>query len=110
MESGGQLINAAIEFLKAGFESVNGVKGLLLALLGAYFLTEWKRIFAVALGAMAAHIVLDTLVNLGWSGAFVLPPFADVAYGEYLLKVYAGYLIVIAVFYLVKSLLKGSAG
>ena len=53
MGSGEQVLSDAIAFLQSAFASVNGVKGLLIAVLGAYYLTEWRRVFAVALGAMA---------------------------------------------------------
>jgi len=36
---------------REGFAHVNGALGLLIALYGAYQLSEWKRIWAVALGA-----------------------------------------------------------
>jgi hypothetical protein len=106
MGSGGQILTDAVAFLQSALESVSGIKGLAIALLGAYHLADWQRVFAVALGAMAAHVLIDAVIPVAWSGAMALPPFADVAYGAYLLKLYAGYLIVISVFFLVKSLLK----
>jgi O-acetyl-ADP-ribose deacetylase (regulator of RNase III) len=106
MGSAEQVLIDAIAFLQSALASVSGIKGLAIALLGAYYLADWQRVFAVALGAMAADVVIDAVIPVAWSGAMAVPPFADVTYGAHLLKLYAGYLIVISVFFLVKSLLK----
>ncbi len=40
-----------------GFAHVNGALGLIIAVFAAYMMTEWKRIWAVALGATVAHLI-----------------------------------------------------
>jgi hypothetical protein len=108
METGQQVFDAVMEYFRSGFYSVNGLKGLLIAILAAYYLIEWRRIFIVALGAVAAHVVLDVLIPvIVWSGPFALPPIVEPSYWQMLLKLYAGYLIVISVFFLVKRLMQG---
>jgi hypothetical protein len=108
MESAQQILDAVTEYFRSGFYNVNGVKGLLIALLAAYYLTEWRRIFVVALGGVAAHVVLDVMIPvIVVSAPFALPPIVEVSYWQTLLKLYAGYLIVISVFFLVKRLLQG---
>jgi hypothetical protein len=108
MESGQQVLDAVLEYFRSGFYSVNGVKGLLIAILGAYYLHEWRRVFVIALGAVALHVVLDVLIPIiVRSGPFALPPIVEPSYWQMLLKLYAGYLIVISVFFLVKRLLRG---
>ena len=106
-----QLASIATELVRGGLESVNGLVGVLIALAGTFYLTRWSRLPAVALGAVAVHIVLETITNVSWwSGGFVLPPFGELSYGDHLLKLFIGYLLVISALYLVKSLIRGHAG
>ena len=121
METGQQILDAVTEYFRSGFYSVNGLKGLLIArrdplalrglvliaLAAAYYLSEWRRVFVVALGAVAAHVLLDVLIPVILTSApFVLPPLVEVSYWQGLLRLYAGFLIVISVFFLIKRLLQ----
>jgi hypothetical protein len=102
------VLDAVMEYFRSGFYSVNGVKGLLIAIIAAYYMHEWRRVFFVALGAVAAHVVLDVMLPvIVSSAAFAMPPLVEPGYWQNLLKLYAGYLIVISVFFLVKRLLQG---
>ena len=90
---------------REGFAHVNGALGLLIALFGAYQLSEWRRIWAVALGATLAHlvavVVLPVLVN---EGSFRLPPdLLELSYWKTAAALYLGYLIAIAVFFALKT-------
>lgn len=98
---------------REGFAHVNGALGLLIALYAAYQLAEWRRIWAVALGATIAHlvavVVLPVLVN---EGSFRLPPdLLELSYWKTAAALFLGYLIAIAVFFAIKSnfLAKGGA-
>ena len=89
---------------REGFAHVNGALGLLIALYAAYQLTEWRRIWAVALGATLAHliavVVLPVLVN---EGSFRLPPdLLELSYWKTAAALFLGYLIAIAVFFALK--------
>src|ERR1700749_2857157 len=98
---------------REGFAHVNGALGLLIAVYAAYQLSEWRRIWAVALGAMLAHllagIILPVLVN---EGTFRLPPdLLEVSYWKTAAALFLGYLVAIAVFFAIKTQLlsKGEA-
>jgi len=91
--------------IREGFAHVNGALGLLIALYGAYQLSEWKRIWAVALGATLAHlvavVVLPVLVN---EGSFRLPSdLLEVSYWKTAAALFLGYLVAIAVFFALKN-------
>ncbi len=45
-----------------GFSHVNGALGLIIAVFAAYQLSDWKRIWAVALGATLAHLVAVIMI------------------------------------------------
>jgi hypothetical protein len=99
--------------IREGFAHVNGALGLLIALYGAYQLSDWKRIWAVALFSTLAHlvavVVLPVLVN---EGTFRLPPdLLELSYWKTAAALYLGYLVAIAVFFALKNqfLAKGGA-
>ena len=105
-----QFFAGANGYMQTGFYKVNAVQGLLIAVVAAYLLPRWNRIFIVALGAVLVHVIFDVMIPvLGRNAAFRLPPLVDVEYWRYLLALYVGFLIIIPVFYLVKILiLRGS--
>lgn len=104
METVQPYLNEVTTFFQSGFYSVNAVQGLLIAAIAAYYLHDWRRIVVIALGAVVVHAIIDVMIPiLGGRGALRLPPLVELEYWRYLLKLYAGYLIVISVFYLVKK-------
>lgn len=100
-----QFIAAVNDYMQTGFYKVNAVQGLLIAIVAAYFLPAWGRLFIYALGAVLAHVALDVMIPvLGRNAPFKLPPLVDIEYWRYLLALYIGFLIIIPVFFLVKTL------
>ncbi len=106
MEQVQEILNAVLEYFQSGFYKVNAVQGLLIAAIAAYVMPNWRRIWVIAAGAVVAHVVLDIVIPvLARSGSFHLPPLVELEYWKYLLKLYAGYLIVVSVFFLAKRVL-----
>jgi hypothetical protein len=105
------LWNDIANYGEAGFYRINAIQGLLIAIGAAYFLHKWTGVFAMALGAVLVHVVLDVMIPvLANSAEFKLPPIVEADYWRYLLTLYVGYLIVITVFYVIKRmLLQGGA-
>ncbi len=105
------LWNDIANYGEAGFYRINALQGLLIAIGAAYFLHRWTSVFAMALGAVLVHVILDVMIPvLANSAEFKLPPIVEADYWRYLLTPYVGYLIVITVFYVIKRmLLQGSA-
>lgn len=96
-------------YLSTGFAQVNVVQGLLIAIIAAFMLYRWSGVFAVAIGAVVVHVLVDALLPvLNSSGEFRLPPVVDGEYWKYLLALYLGYIVVISVFFLVKRVLLGA--
>jgi hypothetical protein len=103
-----QFIATVNDYMQTGFYKVNAVQGLLIAVVAAYLLPKWSRIFVFALGATVVHAIFDVMIPvLGRNAAFRLPPLVDLEYWRYLLSIYIGYLIVISVFYLIKRMILG---
>jgi hypothetical protein len=112
MEYVNQFVAAANDYMQTGFYKVNAIQGLLIAIVAAYLLPTWKQLFVYALGAVLVHVIFDVMIPvLGRNAPFRLPPLVDIEYWRYLLALYIGFLIIIPVFYLIKTLvLRGGHG
>lgn len=88
-----------------GFAHVNGALGIIIALVAAYMLHSWKRLWALALGATVVHLVAEIMIPvLANQGRFALPP--DLLHKSYwmtAIALYLGYFLVIAVFFFLKK-------
>jgi uncharacterized protein YacL len=90
--------------LRDGFANVNGALGIIIALVAAYMLASWKRIWAMALGATIVHLIAEIMIPvLANRAQFALPPdLLHLSYWKTAVALYLGYLIVIAVFFFIK--------
>lgn len=101
------LINQAIQTLHDGFLEINHPKGLLIALAATLFMGSWRQLIPVAVAATIIHIAIDVLapVLAGHGGTIALPDFMTSAFWTNAGIYFLGYLIIIAVFFLIKSML-----
>jgi hypothetical protein len=98
-------------FFQNGFHDVNQLLGLLIAIGAAYFLSKYSRIFVIALGALVFYIVAEVILPVVVNHAeFKLPNMVDNGYWQRVVAIYAGFLIVITVFYLVKRFMLRGGG
>jgi hypothetical protein len=107
IDSIGAFLSALFGLAQGGFDGVNQVTGLLIAVIAALVMPAWNRLWASALGAAIAHVVIDTMRPVLDGGAFVLPPLLTMTFWMTLLGLFFGYGIVIALFFLIKSLVTG---
>ncbi|HEY0104541.1 MAG TPA: hypothetical protein VGB91_00555 [Rhizomicrobium sp.] len=92
-------------FVHEGFNNVNAVEGLVIALVAAIVVPAWDRIWAVALGATLVHLIADVLIPvIAHHAAFRLPPLLELPFWRMALSLYVGYLIVIAVLMFIKRM------
>ncbi len=111
MEYVNQFVAAINDYMQTGFYKVNATQGLLIAIVAAYLLHSWKEIFGYALGAVLVHVIFDVMIPvLGRGAKFELPRLVDIEYWRYLLALYIGFLIIIPVFYLIKTLVLRAGG
>jgi hypothetical protein len=92
---------------QGGFDGVNQVMGLLIAVIAALLMPAWSRLWATALGAAFVHILIGVIRPVLDGAPFALPPLLTLAFWMTVLALFLGYAIVIAVFFLVKSLFTG---
>ena len=108
MEQAKQILFTIISYFQEGFYHVNGVQGLLIAAVLAYMMPSWRRLPMTALLAVAAHVALSVMIPvLARGAAFKLPPLVELDYLKFLAALFAGYLVVVSIFFLVKTAVLG---
>jgi hypothetical protein len=97
-------LDSALSFLNSGYDRVNGPQGLLIALLAVVIMRSWSEWLPLTLGATFAFAVVDVVMEIAMrNGELKLPPVTDPAYLIRLATVFAGLLIIIAMFFAVKK-------
>lgn len=98
-------LDVVFQFLREGFNNVNAVEGLVIALVAAIIVPAWDRVWTVALGATVVHLMADVLIPVvSHSSSFHLPPLMNEPYWRTALSLYVGYLIVISVLLFIKRM------
>ena len=92
---------------QGGFDGVNQVMGLLIAVIAALLMPAWSRLWASALGAALVHVAVGVIRPMLDGGAMVLPDLLSLTFWMGVLALFLGYAIVIAVFFFIKSLFVG---
>lgn len=102
-----EFVDQAVAYLREGFANINNPKGLLIALAATIFIGTWRQWIPVALVATVVHIAIERLapVLAGEGGEVTLPPLMEEAFWTQVLVLFLGYLIIIGVFFFLKSLL-----
>jgi hypothetical protein len=108
-DSIGAFLGGLFGLAQGGFDGVNQVMGLLIAVIAALIMPAWNRLWATALGAAFVHVLIGVLRPMLDGGPLVLPPLLTLGFWMALLALFLGYAIVIAVFFLIKSLFTGGA-
>ena len=109
IDSIGAFLSGFLALARGGFDGVNQVTGLLIAIIAALLMTAWSRLWATALGAALVHVAIGVLRPVLDGGAFVLPNLLTLGFWMSVLALFLGYAIVIAVFFFIKTLFTGGA-
>ncbi|WP_412546216.1 hypothetical protein [Maricaulis sp. MIT060901] len=98
-----EFVQDVLTFAREGFAEVNAVQGLVIAVIAALALSNWSRLFVVALTAVLAHIGLDALVPvLAEIGSFRIPEVLEPWFWRYVGLLFVGYLIAVGILFAVK--------
>jgi hypothetical protein len=107
------MVDQALEYLREGFANINNPKGLLIALAATIFLGSWRAWAPVAAIATIIHIAIEILAPVlsGGGGEVTLPPdLMQESFWTRTLVLFLGYLVIIGIFFLIKSMLfRGAA-
>ncbi len=102
-----EIVDQAVAYLREGFANINNPKGLLIALAAVVFMGSWKQWLPLSLVALVIHIAIDQLrpVLSGGEGDVRLPELLSEAFWTQALVLFLGYLVIIGIFYFLKSLI-----
>lgn len=106
MDSVTPYVDQAMSFLREGFNSINNLPGaLLIALAGAILMQSWRQLLPISVLAVLVHFAVQILAPVLQSrAAFHLPQIMDTPFWREAAVLLVGYLIVISVFFFLKSL------
>ncbi len=103
METVQPYFEQALAWAREGYNQVNAVQGLIIAVVAAFLMGSYGRIFIISFGATLVHVVADVLLPVVANGApLVLPPILESGYWRYVAVLFLGYFIIITVFYILK--------
>lgn len=115
MDDFGTLLQNILDFLQRGFTDINNgpILGVIIALVAAFMMHSWNRLWAVALGALVAFEVLARwilpFINNGGKVPTPLFP-ANMMTSDFwigILALYVGFFIVIGIVYFIKRQFMG---
>jgi hypothetical protein len=100
------ILNDILVFFQSGFDRVNAVQGLIIALVAALIMPGWRRLPMFTVGATVVHVLVDALAPVITRGApLLLPDVLELPFWRYVASLLAGYLVVLALLTLVRRLL-----
>lgn len=104
----GDLLNSILEMMRDGFDITNRWQGLVVALIAVFLMQRWGQLLVVTLGAAVAYVLVEHFWPIITAGAELrLPNVTEVSFWQRLGVVYLGLLIIIAIFFFVKSIFLG---
>ena len=92
------------ELAQAGFSGVNQVLGILIAIVGALMMHNWRDLWRTAAGAAVIQVIIGAVLPMLNGGQFTLPNVMSLTFWMTLLALFLGFSVVIALFFFVKSL------
>ena len=94
------ILDALLGFARDGFDQVNAVQGLIIALVAALLLPSWRRLPVFVIGAA------DLLLPVVAAGASQrLPDVLEFYFWRYVATLLIGYLIIIAIIMVIKRII-----
>jgi hypothetical protein len=109
VQSIGRLLGGIVALADSGFDGVNQVTGLIIALIAALMMGSWRSLAGTAVGAVLVDRLVMMLRPALDGGSIALPDIMTLGFWMTALALFLGYAIVIAIFYLLKTILTGSA-
>lgn len=99
-----QFFDGVLLLFRSGFNQVNAYLGLIIALIASFQLVHWKKLWEVALAALLFHVLAIMLAPVIDHGAPLrLPALLEPSVLRNYLAIYIGYLILISVFFFLRT-------
>ena len=106
-DSIGAFLTGVFGLAQGGFDTINQVTGLIIAVIATFMMPAWSRLWATSLGAAFVFILVGLLRPMLDGGAFVMPPLLTMGFWMMVLALFLGFAVVIAVMFFIKSLFVG---
>ncbi|MDO9078738.1 MAG: hypothetical protein Q7U72_14990 [Brevundimonas sp.] len=106
-DSIGAFLTGLFGLAQGGFDTVNQVTGLVIAVIAALMMPAWSRLWATSLGAALVFILVGLVRPMLDGGAFVMPALLTLNFWMTVLALFLGFAVVIAVMFFIKSLFVG---
>jgi len=108
--NGGNMANdilaQALALFQQGFDTVNSIQGLVIALIAAFMMRRFGQLIAWAITATVAHEVVTGVRRYLAGDASILPNLTDLDGDLKLIGIrFLGYLIAIAILYIIRRML-----
>ncbi|MFZ2470265.1 MAG: hypothetical protein WAW54_17895 [Parvibaculum sedimenti] len=97
-------LNQAVELAAQGFDTVNSMQGIIIAVVAAGLMRRYKQIIGWTIGATLVHEGANIVRRMLAHDASPLPNFGDLAYWKLVGIRLLGYLVAISVVYMVRRL------
>lgn len=104
MEQALGVLDPVWPYFRSGFYLVNNLQGLMIGAVCALFMNRLWRLPAFALLASLLFLLLGAIPDIRQGVAPGLPPIVELSFWQQLLRLCAGYLIVIPIFHVFKLL------
>lgn len=103
-----EFVNEALAYMRDGFGIVNGDwRALVIALIAAILMSSWKQWIPFVVIAVVVHIAIQKFapVLAGTGAELNLPPIMESEFWVSTGVLALGYLVIIGIFFLIKSLI-----
>ena len=107
LDSIGALLTGLFGLAQGGFDTINQVTGLVIAVIAALMMPAWSRLWATALGSAFVFILVGLVRPMLDGGAFVMPALLTLNFWMTVLALFLGFAVVVAVMFFIKSLFVG---
>ena len=106
-DSIGAFLTGLFGLAQGGFDTINQVTGLVIAVIAALMMPAWSRLWATSVGAAVVFILIGLLRPMLDGGAFAMPALLTLGFWMQVLALFLGFAVVIAVMFFIKSLFTG---
>ena len=94
-----------MSMLQSTYQGLNQVQGLLIALIAAILMKDWKQLFPMAAGATLVNLIVGLIEPVLRGGSFRLPDnLITLGFWISLIFTFLIFAVIIALFFLVKSM------
>ncbi|MBI1187025.1 MAG: hypothetical protein GC206_06780 [Alphaproteobacteria bacterium] len=107
----GDFFNPILNYFQNGFDAVNAWQGIVVAILAVIVMRRWGQLLLVTFVAALVYLLVEHFWPIVTQGAELrLPYVTEPQFWHRLGAVYAGLLIIIAMFFAVKRVILGFRG